>query len=205
MIYFHFGSDYKFNLHFNRWSLSSRDRWRWSNVSGCDQNVISLRSLSNNLSLSPLLLLLLLPHFPFPFSVGSLKSQIHKATTIPQNEIHLVLPGGQTPIDSDLALNCLQLWNVGTVYFFTTVIDPSFKMIHSTNSAVSRLSESHTIWLHHHFCSMEYMYFFPRLLSCYLFFLSSSCVWRWGDSLGGKWLYWSYDCHVIVWLVICTG
>ena len=99
-------------------------------------------SLSLSLSFSP--------------SVASLKSQIHSATTVLPKDLYLVLPGGKTPADSDLALNCLQSWNVGTMYIFTTAVDPSFKMVHSTNSSVHKLSESLHIIFNTHNCTSEY-------------------------------------------------
>ena len=90
---------------------------------------LSLSLLPPSLSLSP------------SISVASLKSQLHRANSVSPQDLYLVLPGGKTPMDSDLAVSCLQSWNIGTMYAFTTAVDPSFKMIHSTNSSVTRLSK----------------------------------------------------------------
>ena len=99
-------------------------------------------SFSFSLSLSLSLSLLSLS-FSHSISVASLKSQLHCANSVSPQDLYLVLPGGKTPLDSDLAMSCLQSWNTGTMYAFTTAVDPSFKMIRSTNSSVSRLSESY--------------------------------------------------------------
>ena len=99
---------------------------------------LSILSLSLSLSLSLLTL-----SFSPSISVASLKSQLHCANSVSPQDLYLVLPGGKTPLDSDLAMSCLQSWNTGTMYAFTTAVDPSFKMIRSTNSSVSRLSESY--------------------------------------------------------------
>jgi hypothetical protein len=106
-------------------------------------------------------------------TVEELKVQIHDSTTVPTAELYLALPSGHMMENRELVSSCIMEGSVGTVYLFSTALEPSFKMMKESSPAISSLivhgdesihkQERREVYAHTFFHIRQQYHLFERL------------------------------------------